>query len=273
MKRIILLFIIAFTALFLGSLHSMAQTKCSHCNNGYVRPFPKVSGYGTRESKKKCPNCGQWVYSGHVCKCRFCGGTGRIGGSSYKSRSSNKSSIYKVKPIPDYDPAQKLLNTARFHQNGKETVTFQEITETRGTHRQWLNINTYPNSFYPVNSFDITCKANIKGCNNVVVMAVALVYNMDGTPARPIDNLGPNEIYARAMAAGGGTLNQVSPSSNMIHLAYNDANVTFRLFLPTDAIKRPGPNSRYSSKYKIEVTTTDNNKYYSGWRYFDVTWN
>lgn len=274
-QRINLLLGFVLIALWLCPLHTQAQSRCPHCNNGYVRPFPKVSGYGTRESKKKCPNCGQWVYSGHVCKCRYCNGTGRIGsGSSYRNQKS-KSSIHKTQPITnDYDPAQELLNTARFHKNGEETITFLSITETWNQKQQWLNSNVYPNYLYQVNGFLVTANVNIKGCNNVVVSANAMVYYDDGSPVIPDGNYGSNRIYIQAaLSKNGGYINQVSPGSRgIVHLTSNNANVTFRIFVPTGAFTRPGAASECHYKYKVMVNTTDWNRYYSDWRYFCVTW-
>lgn len=69
---------------------------CSYCGGtGKVVKNLTVSTYG-KDTKKKCPECGEWHYSGHThVHCSHCGGTGyrKNGGSS--SGSDYSSDFYE----------------------------------------------------------------------------------------------------------------------------------------------------------------------------------
>ncbi|MCC8117925.1 MAG: hypothetical protein LIP09_04135 [Bacteroidales bacterium] len=73
---------------------AIARGDCPYCSGtGKVVKNLTVSTYGN-DTKKKCPECGEWHYSGHThVHCSHCGGTGyRKSGSS--SSSSDYSSGY-----------------------------------------------------------------------------------------------------------------------------------------------------------------------------------
>ncbi len=68
--------VVMFMMMFMPSAH--AQGYCSTCNNkGYIVVFPQVAHFGVETTKKQCPYCKKWVFSGHTEKCPTCKGDGR----------------------------------------------------------------------------------------------------------------------------------------------------------------------------------------------------
>ena len=67
-------------ACIMFSLNIMADTKqCPKCHgSGWQVTIPDVGHYGVERTKRKCPVCGEMVFSGHRDKCTMCGGSGSI---------------------------------------------------------------------------------------------------------------------------------------------------------------------------------------------------
>lgn len=71
-RKILLLLVCIFASMQLYADH------CPKCKgSGRFVVFPQVSNYGARETRKLCPICRQYVYSGHTEQCDLCGGTGQ----------------------------------------------------------------------------------------------------------------------------------------------------------------------------------------------------
>lgn len=62
------------------SLEVQAEPRqCPKCHgSGWQVTIPDVGHFGVERTKRKCPVCGEMVYSGHRDKCTQCGGSGQI---------------------------------------------------------------------------------------------------------------------------------------------------------------------------------------------------
>lgn len=61
------------------SSRSRSSHSCPYCHNGYYE-IPSAGSYGISTNKARCPNCGKLYITSnkHFCRCRHCGGTGRL---------------------------------------------------------------------------------------------------------------------------------------------------------------------------------------------------
>lgn len=74
MKQILLLMFLA-----LLPLQDASARQCPRCHgSGWQVTIPDVSHYGVEKNKKRCPVCGDMVFSGHRDQCTVCGGSGNI---------------------------------------------------------------------------------------------------------------------------------------------------------------------------------------------------
>lgn len=86
------IYLLALLALLLLPLHVNAK-KCPKCHgSGRMVVFPETGNYGVEKTKKKCPICRKYVYSGHREECNLCNGSGQVGSSAKKHEQQDSSS-------------------------------------------------------------------------------------------------------------------------------------------------------------------------------------
>ncbi len=97
MKRlfsILLLFCLFLYLCIAFPLDMQAGTKkCPKCHgSGWQMTIPDVGHYGVEKTKRRCPVCGEMVFSGHRDKCTMCGGSGTVDNGRNSSRDDDADS-------------------------------------------------------------------------------------------------------------------------------------------------------------------------------------
>ena len=79
LPRTLLLFSLLLAGALLHPLTASGR-QCPKCHgSGWQTTIPDVGHYGVERTKRKCPVCGEMVFSGHKDRCTQCGGTGQVG--------------------------------------------------------------------------------------------------------------------------------------------------------------------------------------------------
>lgn len=115
MKQILLLLF-----LVLLPLQDACARQCPRCHgSGWQVTIPDVGHYGVEKHKRRCPVCGDMVFSGHRDQCTVCGGSGNLddrvqsGGNSAAEVAADKGRDFLMQnlTVDEYYYLQSVLQS------------------------------------------------------------------------------------------------------------------------------------------------------------------